>query len=299
LSPAEVEGFVARTPSLTIGERAELVGRFLEDVPASEDFWSSLNQGAGYAQAGASAVQGIASLGQLFAGLAGRQDIARGFGQAAQVAGTAGQVVGGLNTAIQQGRTQVSSMLQGLRSGQVPQMPGPPLGGIPRAPAGAPAAGMPFAGAPAAGMPFAGAPAAGMPFAGAPAAGGGQFDATALISLLASNPQLQQALRAATVQGAPRAVELVVPTEGGGPRTVSLPLSHVMETIAEMAQRSSIELAEADESALPEYLVEPANPQARSSLVLHYFRLAGEAERFGEGLGEADEGFGEAVEAGF
>jgi hypothetical protein len=138
------------------------------------------------------------------------------------------------------------------------------------------------------------------------AAGGGGFDATAILGLLASNPQIMQALRAAPVlgQGAPPAIEVAIP---GEEMPVSIPLHHVVHTIAELAARSSIELAEADEANDESYLynqagqrlAEPGNLADRSAVVLHYFRLAGEAERFGESDEGGDESEGWGFEAGF
>ena len=185
-----------------------------------------------------------------------------GGGAAQDVSRVAGQ--------LSQGGSQVDAMLRGLRGGQV-SLPGAAGGG---------------------------------------AAAAGQFDATALLQMLMSNPQLQRALRSASVLGedAERAVELHVPSARGaraGATTVSIPLSAVVSTVAELASRSAAEL----EASLPahdtEYLaseggallVDPEQSESRAGLVLHYFRIAGEAERFGEaGLDESEVW---ANEAGF
>jgi hypothetical protein len=195
----------------------------------------------------------------------------------------AGSLVRGVSGTLNQVRSQGPTLIQNLRTGQIPQIAGPPTPAV--RPSASSLPGM-----------------AGAAASPAPAAGG-QLDATALLGLLMSNPQLQQALRSAAVLGqAARPVELVVPTEGG-PTTVSIPLHAVMNTVAEMAERASVELAPEADEALPGYLlneageaiVEPSNPPAHAALVLHYFRMAGEAERFGESspgaphFGEQDE----------
>jgi len=190
--------------------------------------------------------------------------------------GSTGQDVSRVAGQLSVGGSQVGALLQGLQGGRVPSLPGEPVGGA-------------------------------APMAGT-AVGGGQFDATALLQMFMSNPQIQEALQAAPVLGhaAPRTVELVIPTERR-PTTVSIPLSAVVSTMAELASRSAVEL----ETGLPEYdteyltnkdgeyFVNPEEPESRAGIVLHYFRLAGEAARFGEhDEASLDESEAWAMEAG-
>ncbi|MDX2019473.1 MAG: hypothetical protein SF187_04480 [Deltaproteobacteria bacterium] len=115
------------------------------------------------------------------------------------------------------------------------------------------------------------------------------MDATALLRLLISNPQLQQALSLASVMGpaAPRSLNLTVPglmSPMAQPRTVSVPLGAAMNALSQLAARSLMELnayTGENDPDVPEYLldeagefiVDPANPGARASLVAHLFRI--------------------------
>jgi hypothetical protein len=120
------------------------------------------------------------------------------------------------------------------------------------------------------------------------------MNATALLSLLLSNPQLQQALRAAPVlgQAGPQAMSLGVPTASGGQAQAAIPIASVMNLIAALASRSTRELVEAfgEDEATPDYLldeyggrlVDPGVPEQQAAVALQYFRLAGESVRFSE-----------------
>lgn len=147
---------------------------------------------------------------------------------------------------------------------------------------------------------------------GTPAAGG-QLNATALLGLLLSNrgglqQVLQRALQQAPVTGsaARREVVVEVPSNAGGyesTRSVSIPLGAVMNTIASLATQSMVELnANTHESdpEIPEYLlgedgqfiVDPANPDQRAALVLHYLRAARHAEYDGDTDDDESEDWG-------
>jgi hypothetical protein len=140
----------------------------------------------------------------------------------------------------------------------------------------------------------------------APGAGASQLDpsgarpardATALLSMILSNPQVQDTLRRAALQRAPENVQLTLPAATGGARrdVVPLPMNAVVQAIAALANRSTLELDEAvaDEgeyedapaefllSESGDLLVDPADPYRRADLVAHYFRCAAEAERSG------------------
>lgn len=192
-------------------------------------------------------------------------------------------------------------MIQALRSGHIPPLPGQQP-----APAVAPGA----AAAPAG--PGAAPSGAIAPPSGAP------LDATAMLRLMLANPQLHQALQWSAVLGpaAPREVELPVPASGarGRARTVRVPLGAVLNTIMGLTRQSMAELhanGAVEDPAVPEYLlgedgeflVDPASSNERAALVEHLFRLSHEAERAGwfedEGGGYEDESESWAREAGW
>lgn len=317
MSPEElVGGFLERTPGLTAGEQAELLGAVMETArapaprpggspqpaprPAQQPrpgprpapnprqggggvdwgrIMGGINTGLSVFSTGA---QAISQFTQMFANPndRGAQDFARIFGQIGQGAGA------------------VNTMLQGAYGASVPPLPGQPP---PQAPPQAPPMGAPGAGA-------VSNPPPNVPVAG----GGGQFDATALLSMLLSNPQLQQALRSAPVLGpaGPRAVELAIPTANGSSQTTSVPLGAVMNTVMELARRAREEFnasTQEDDPEVPEYLVgedgelivDPANAGARAAAVMYRFRQAGELQRFGGEARELDESELWAIDAGF
>lgn len=120
-------------------------------------------------------------------------------------------------------------------------------------------------------------------------------DATALLSLILSNGQVQDSLRRAALQSSPRDLQLRMPRAPGSSRqdVVPLPMNAVVQAIAALASRSTLELqendsAEADAEQSPhefllsesgDLLVEPADYERRTDLVVHYFRCAAQAER--------------------
>jgi hypothetical protein len=122
-------------------------------------------------------------------------------------------------------------------------------------------------------------------------------DATALLSLMLSNAQVQDALRRAAVQRTPDNVQLALPASAGSARrdVVPLPMDAVVQAIAALAHRSRLELdesaaEEADGDEAPrefllsesgDLLVDPADADRRVDLVVHYFRCAAQAERGG------------------
>jgi hypothetical protein len=85
------------------------------------------------------------------------------------------------------------------------------------------------------------------------------------------------------------------PTGSARRDVVPLPMNAVVQAIASLAQRSTLELDEAlaDEDEFEEapaeflltesgdLIVDPADPYRRADLVAHYFRCAAEAERSG------------------
>ncbi len=162
----------------------------------------------------------------------------------------------------------LAALMQALQTGEVPRVAGvaPPAARAPSAPQGEPTR--------------------------APAR-----DATALLSLILSNAQVQDTLRRAATQRVPDDVQLAVPASTGSTRrdVVPLPMNAVVQAIASLAQRSTLELDEAltdeDESAEApaefllteggDLIVDPADPHRRADLVAHYFRCAAEAERRG------------------
>ena len=123
---------------------------------------------------------------------------------------------------------------------------------------------------------------------------GAPTDATAMLRMMMGHPQLQQALQWASVLGpsAPRTVDLSVPgaTSQGGPRNVSVPLGAAMNALSSLLGRSLMEVnANTNESdpEVPEYLVDdegefvvdPADADARAALVAHLFRIDAQVRR--------------------
>lgn len=352
-------GFLARTPSLTAGEQAELLGGFLE-TPArtppsrsptpstgarpstttsrsaavgsrSRPAPSSTARTTSSSSSGTSSRRGGVTLDQVMGGAQQGLDwFSRGAGVISQFASMFGgndpraRDVARVAGQLSQGSSAVGGMIGGLRGGAVPSLPGP----APTPPTPAPSAPAPTSPT----DPTAGAGGASPPPDGSvapPPDGGttgptptttspttaptpsptgagtaGRQDATAMLALLLSNPQLQQALRASPVLGraGSRSVRLAVPS-AQGQQQVSIPLGAVMNLVASLAGRSMAELnatTREDDPEVPaylvddrgEWLVDPAEPDDRAALVLQYFRAADEAERFGESttFGEDDEG---------
>lgn len=145
---------------------------------------------------------------------------------------------------------------------------------------------------------------------------GGQANAAALVSMLMSNPQLQRALQQAVMQGRAgrREVVMEVPGESGGTRSVAIPLGAVMNTVAALASQAMVELNEQTHESDPEvpeyllgedgqYIVDPADPDQRAALVLHYMRGARHVEydaatQAGDAWAEHGD-FGEDYDDGF
>jgi hypothetical protein len=315
-----VSGFLQRTRFLTPGEQAELLGAFLESAPASGGGAARRPQGGGQPsrapsggqtpprqsggqtpqrqssgqtpqrqssgqtpqrqsggqtpqrqsggqtpqrQSGGQAPQRAAG-GDFFSSFgrvaSGFQQGLSYFTQGAQAISSIASLFGGSTAQdvsrvagqLAQGGSQVGSMLQGLQGGAAPSLPGAPAGGAPGAPSNS-------------------------------AAAGGQFNATALLQMLMSNPQIQQALRTAPVlgQGAQTEVELALPAESGS-TTVSIPLRHIVNTVAELASRSAAELSVGAPGLRSQsYATEDAG-FADPAHVLQYLRISSEAERFDE-----------------
>jgi hypothetical protein len=151
-----------------------------------------------------------------------------------------------------------------------------------------------------------------------------QADGLGLLRMILGNPHFQQALHFASVLGpaAPRTMQLPVPSTAAaapGVRPVAIPLGAVMNTIAELAGQSMVELnasTSEDDPEVPAYLVDdqgqfivdPGNAQDRAGLVVHLFRMNDEAQRSGllgpsgpvpEADAEQDESDRWAREAGF
>jgi hypothetical protein len=264
LAPREiVRRFTEATPALVSGERAELLGHLMED----QEVGASATASAG----------GSLDLGQLF-GSAGRvfqqaaPYVQRGIGVVQQGAQAIQQFSGGRPPSprggadaggrAQAGSDPLAQLLRALQLGQVPPMPGPGAGAR-RRPA-------------------------------APAAR--QMDATALLSLFLSMPQVQRSLQSAAVLGpaSPRTVKMPMPptTAGGGQRNVSIPLGGVLNALGGLIGQAMEEInacaSEADPE-LPDYLVggdgrlmvDPASPEERAALVTHLFRVSSEARRAG------------------
>ena len=146
-------------------------------------------------------------------------------------------------------------------------------------------------------------------------------DGMALLALILSHPQFQQALQQAGAHGAAaaRTVPLQVPSTSVPSQTqvVPVPLGAVMNAIVALAGRSQVELNAAtaeDDPEVPSYLVnddgnfivDPTSSTDRAALVAHLFRLSDAAAQQGSEWSEASEDAGEldeseefAVEAGF
>jgi hypothetical protein len=114
------------------------------------------------------------------------------------------------------------------------------------------------------------------------------LNATALMGLLMSNPQLVQALQSAPFSASPPGVSVDVPNRGA----VSIPLGALMSSLAQLSQASSRELSELwpeDEAQVPEYLlaedgspvVDISKPRDRAALALYWLRRSAEAQRYG------------------
>jgi len=153
----------------------------------------------------------------------------------------------------------LGALLQALRPGHIPALPGVPQGAIP-----------------------------------APGAPGASLDATAMLGLLIGNPQLQQALQWAAVLGphAPRAMQLQVPSAAmpGALRRVAVPLAPALAAISRLAAEAIGELeanvSEGDPETAEylvgedgELLVDPASAEERAAAAVHLLRLSREAER--------------------
>ena len=162
------------------------------------------------------------------------------------------------------GFDQIAMLLQALTQRQIPPLP---------APAPPPAAAV------------------------APVPAAAQPDAFALLRMILTNPQLQQALQSApasaTAAGA-RVVPLPVPSPAAPRqvRSVPIPLAAVMNAILALAGQSLTELHEnvsEEEPEVPAYLVgddgdflvDPASDDDRAALVAHLFRLNEAAQRSG------------------
>lgn len=168
---------------------------------------------------------------------------------------------------------QVDRLLQALRQGQIPALPGPYATPVP---------------------------------APAPPA-----DAMAMLRLILSNPQFLSALQSTAGSSAPRPVSLPVPVAAAAPqlRQVPIPLGAVLNAIVALANASMTDLSAAtreDEPEVPAYLVDaqggfivdPASADDRAALVTHFFRLSAEAQGAGEGWLPAEqfEAFDESVD---
>jgi len=120
-----------------------------------------------------------------------------------------------------------------------------------------------------------------------------QADGLGLLRLILTNPRFQQTLQLASSMGAagPRAVSLPVPvvSQPQQRRALQIPLGAVMNAVALLARQSMTELnasTREDEPAVPSYLVDeqgefivnPADPDARASLVAQWFQLSEQAE---------------------
>ena len=172
---------------------------------------------------------------------------------------------------------QVDRLLQALRQGQIPALPGPYAAPAP-VPAHAPPA-----------------------------------DAMAMLRLILSNPQFLSALHSTAASSTPRPVSLPVPVAAAAPRLrqVPIPLGAVLNAIVALAGASMTDLSAAtreDEPEVPAYLVDaqggfivdPASADDRAALVTHFFRLSAEAQGASEGWlpVEQFEAFDESVDEG-
>lgn len=283
----QVRDFLLRTPGLTASEQAVLVGAAIENSR------QQTGRGRG-ASRGARRTGGVD-----FSRIA--QGIQQGLGlfqTGAQVAGGLAGAFGGDNRTAQtfaqwanrlgQGAGQVGGLLQGLRGGQIPGLPGGTTGAAPGGPGAVPLRPPTVAVQPTPSRP--------PPALGLAVPGPAPLDATALLGMLLTNPQIMQALTQAPFMSLPaaRGVEVNVPSAG----PVSIPLPDLVNTIAQLAQRSvgevsesrtELDLASEDDPEIPDFLLtedgelmaDPTNPEDRAALVLHLLRLDGEARRHG------------------
>ena len=129
----------------------------------------------------------------------------------------------------------------------------------------------------------------------AAASAAAQPDALAMLRVILTNPQLQQALRSAAPAGAPmaRTVQLPVPTPAAPQqlRPVPIPLQEVLRAVLSLAGHTTTgrvgEDVGDDDAEFPEYLVgedgrfliDPANADDRLALVGHLFLLNDAARR--------------------
>ena len=124
--------------------------------------------------------------------------------------------------------------------------------------------------------------------------GGGVMNANmiAMLQQMLRNRQARGGLARGVVRPAASEVTLEIADGQGGTEPVSIPLGAVANAIAVVASEAMNELnAHTDESdpEIPDYLighggeliVDPSRPEERAALVVHYFRLAAEAEREG------------------
>jgi hypothetical protein len=156
---------------------------------------------------------------------------------------------------------QVALLLRALQQRQIPPLPGTPVPLVPGAPAGPPRA---------------------------PAA-----DGLALLRLILGNPQFQQAMWAGGPTGPPApVVTLPMPPPRGAqrPRRTEIPIGAVLNAVALLAGQSLRELTEQTEEDAPdvpeylvgedgEFVVDPADPARRASLVTHLFRVSDATRR--------------------
>ena len=158
-------------------------------------------------------------------------------------------------------------------------------------------------------------PAPAPPQAAAPS----QSDPLAMLRMIITNPQLQQALQQSTMgPSAPRAISLPVPapTRPSGSRQMSIPLGAVMNAIYALAGQSMEQLnanTREDDPEVPEYLVgedgeflvDPASSEERARLVTEWFEMSENARRRParrrrqSSEFESDESERWAIEAGF
>jgi hypothetical protein len=139
-----------------------------------------------------------------------------------------------------------------------------------------------------------------------------------LLSLILTNPHLQQTLHASQLTGLPaRTVQLPVPAPAmpAQTRSIPIPLGAVMNAIVALAGQSMSELNEStpeDDPEVPAYLVgddgdflvDPSSPTDRAALVAYLFRLNDEAQHAGslqaaQATDEGDESEAWAEQAGF
>ena len=123
--------------------------------------------------------------------------------------------------------------------------------------------------------------------------GSPQSDPLALLRLIITNPQLQQALHQPVAGvAAPRAITLPMPAPAShhGSKQLAIPLGAVMNAIYALAGQSMEHLnaeTREDDPAVPEYLVgengdflvDPASPAERAELVARLFEISETARR--------------------